>query len=96
MKEKVIAWTLLIVGFYIFFGNTILSILFYDVKIPCMPTPNGVYCVPLEQLNIFEMWFNEIGGYTIAIAILGLVFIILGCYYFVIKNELESTEDIVV
>jgi len=85
----------LILGFYSFCGSTSLSIIFSRVIEPCIPTPSGTYCAPLDPANYWNMWFMQYGWSTILNALIGLAFIIIGSRYFVYKKELSKSENFI-
>ena len=94
MKDKVKGVILIIVGFYFLFVNTIFSILFGRVHVPCIPTPNGYECIPVDPITYFELWFWQYGWITILIALGGLALIIYDSRHFLIKKEFDDSRTI--
>ena len=94
MKKNVKGVILVIVGSYFLFCNTIFSILFDRVYVPCIPTPDGPACIPLDPKTYFELWLTQHGWITILIALGGLALIIYGIRHFLIKKEFDNSKRI--
>lgn len=92
IQNKTKGIILVIVGFYLLVVNTILSILFGSVYVPCIPTPNGYECPPVDPLTYFGNWLYQYGLVTILIALGGLALIIYGSRHFLIKKEFDDTK----
>lgn len=93
-RRKVKGLILLIIGFYLFAGNTTFSILFNRVTAPCIPNPYGPDCIPLDPINYITVWITLYGWYTILIALGGLIIIFIGSRYFIIIKKLDNSEKI--
>lgn len=87
LRKKVKGAIFLTIGSYLFFVNFLLSILFNRVIEPCIPTPDGVSCYPLDPVTYFRIWLIQYGWYTILIALGGLVLIIYGSHYYLKRKK---------
>lgn len=92
LREKNKGVILLIIGFYFFFINPLLSILFERVIVPCIPNPYGPDCDPLDPITYLQLWFMQHGSYILLIALVGLALIIIGRRYFIKKKEMKNYE----
>ena len=92
MRNKVKGIIFLILGFYLFSVNPIISILFDTVRVVCSPTPYGSICTPVDPINYLRVWLMQHGWYTILIALGGLLLIIIGSRYLVLIKKLDNYE----
>lgn len=83
MNKKITGVILIIVGGYLLIGNTIFSILFNYAG------PIGFY-IPLSPEEYWASWWLQYGIITIAIAIAGLILIILGIRIFIKNNKISK------
>ncbi|MFX0024550.1 MAG: hypothetical protein ACFE9S_19705 [Candidatus Hermodarchaeota archaeon] len=93
-RSKTKGMVLLILGSYFFSFNTILIIIFGEVITPCIPTPSGTYCPPLDPATYWNMWFMQYGWSTILTALGGLAMMIIGCHYYIQKEVISKPETI--
>jgi uncharacterized membrane protein len=80
MDKKIESVILIIVGSYFLIGNTIFSLLFNHI--------GPSYDVPVTPEDYWSNWWNNYGIITIAIAMVGLILIILGIRIFIKRNKL--------
>lgn len=80
MNKKINGVILIIFGGYLLIGNTIFSILFNYVG------PIGFY-IPLSPEEYWTNWWYQYGFITVAIAVVGLILIILGIRIFIKGNK---------
>ena len=83
MRRKTKATILLIVGFYLFFVNTIIT-LFIPFHMPMIPPYDPT---PIDPWRYWNAWLVIQGWQTILSITLGLFLIIMGSRYFVIKQQ---------
>jgi len=89
MRRKTKATILLIIGFYLFFVNTIIT-LFIPIKTPMVPNPYEIEPTPIDPATYWRVWLALQGWQTILVATVGLFLIIIGGRYFVIKQQIIS------
>ena len=89
MRRKTKATIFLIIEFYLFFVNTIIT-LFIPIHPPMIPTPSEIEPTPLDPGAYWKAWLAPQGWQTILVATAGLFLIIIGGRYFVIKQQIIS------
>ncbi len=83
MNKKIHGVILIIFGGYLLIGNTIASILFNYAG------PIGFY-IPLSPEEYWGNWWIHYGFITVAIAVAGLILIILGIRIFIKRNKISE------
>ena len=83
MNKKINGAILIIFGGYLLIGNTIGSILFNYAG------PIGFY-IPLSPEEYWRNWWYQYGIITVAIAVAGLILIILGIRIYIKRNKISE------
>lgn len=89
MRRKTKATIFLIIGFYLFFLNTIIT-LFIPIHPPMIPTPYEIEPTSIDPGTYWRTWLALQGWQSILVATAGLFLIIIGGLYFVMKQQIIS------